>query len=254
MALRTKGFFRKAVLNYFFGLLRSFTITTRFQLEMLDVYNFLPVLQDQLRRTPWPALKSQTWVAICYESAFLEHLMVSDSWSLAGFYWRSHFFIRGQLYREKSSGLVYRALNSNHHMASLWPLRELKMQGSNACAWTPDVEEATKPVLKAMLEWEDFEAAACTAVSPLGLVARGCSWRHVPCTIAVIQTTDFQAPQVIAARRSFFGCSKDDLLKLARENDIHTFGHRAYFWHDIDERTSSCFGACKHYKREKRYS
>ena len=165
-------------------------------------------------------MKSPTWVSVCYESLFLQFLQASDTWMKAGLYWRSHFFIRGQLYREKTSGFVFRALHANHHMAALWPVVRLSQDGY----WAPCTQSDARPVFKAMLEWDDFEAATCNAISPLGLVANGCPWNHLPVSIALWQTSDFQDVRSTAARKSFLGCSKDDLVKLAKENRISSFG------------------------------
>lgn len=190
-----------------------------------------------LRRTQWPAMKSATWVSICYESVFIQLLLRRNSWSRAGFYWRSHFFIRGQLYRDRS-GHVYRALNSHHHVAALWPMTRLQFSSSSSagdqtpaaphhvseCFWQPVVGAAAAPSWSALLDWDDYEAATCEAISPLGLVARGCPWDSLPHSIAIQQTDDFQDVRRVAAKKSFLGCSKDDLIKLARESGIEVMG------------------------------
>jgi hypothetical protein len=172
-------------------------------------------------------MKSATWVSVCYESLFLQHLKASDTWTHAGFYWRSHFFIRGQLYREKASGLVFRALNANHHMAALWPMGSFSSSSSTFHKmdhyWKP-CTRSMRPVFKAMLDWDDFEAATCDAISPLGMVANGCPWSCLHSSIAIWQRNDFQDVRVVAARKSFLGCSKDDLVKLAKESGISIFG------------------------------
>jgi hypothetical protein len=175
-------------------------------------------------------MKSATWVSVCYESLFLQFLQASGTWIQAGLHWRSHFFIRGQLYREKTSGLVFRALNANHHMAALWPVVRLSSSSSATIThtldgyWAPCTQTDARPVFKAMLDWDDFEGATCNAISPLGLVANGCPWNCLPPSIAIWQTSDFQDTRVVAARKSFLGCSKDDLIKLAKENGLSSFG------------------------------
>lgn len=90
--------------------------------------------------------------------------------------------------------------------------------------WTPDVSPDAKPHFIARLDWEDIEAATSQAISPLGMVARGCPWRCVPRGIVIWQTSRFEHPCVTAAKKSFLGCSKDDLLKLAREKGICIVG------------------------------
>ena len=84
-----------------------------------------------------------------------------------------------------------------------------------------------KPHFIAMLDWEDIEAATCQAISPLGMVARGCPWRFVPHGVTILQTSCFEHPCVTAAKKSFLGCSKDDLLKLAREKGLCVVGQLA---------------------------
>jgi hypothetical protein len=176
-------------------------------------------------------MKSSTWVSVCYESLFLQFLKTSDTWTQAGLYWRSHFFIRGQLYREKASGLVFRALNANHHMAALWPVVRLSSSSSSSTTrtlddyWAPCTQSDARPAFKALLDWEWFEAATCNAISPLGLVANGCPWSCLPSSVVLHQTHDFQDVRWIAARKSFLGCSKDDLVKLAKESGISSFGY-----------------------------
>ena len=192
---------------------------------------------------------------MCYDNVFLQYLLRTGDWCKAGLHWRSHFFIRGQLYRDKKSGDVFRALNSNHRIAPLWPMKPLDTsrlpaqaaiaQGyqhieqtprvsqqselaaehpANSGYWTPDVSPNAKPHFIAMLDWEDIEAATCQAISPLGMVARGRPWRCVPRGIVILQTSCFEHPCVTAAKKSFLGCSKDDLLKLAREKGICIVG------------------------------
>jgi hypothetical protein len=90
--------------------------------------------------------------------------------------------------------------------------------------WTPDVSPDAKPHFIARLDWEDIEAATSQAISPLGMVARGCSWRCVPQGVIILQTFCFKHPCMTAAKKSFLGCSKDDLLKLAREKGICIVG------------------------------
>ena len=177
-------------------------------------------------RTPWPKMNSPIWVSVSYESLFLQFLLASDSWIQAGLYWRSHFFIRGQLYREKTSGFVFRALNANHHMAALWPVWQLSSSSSHTLDgyWAPCTKSDARPAFKAMLDWDDFEAATCNAISPLGLVANGCPWNCLPSSIGLLQTSDFQDVRAIAARKSFLGCSKEDLKSLAKESGISSFG------------------------------
>lgn len=175
-------------------------------------------------------MNSPIWVSVCYESLFLQFLLASDTWIQAGLFWRSHFFIRGQLYREKTSGFVFRALNANHHMAALWPMVRLNSSSSTTAThtldgyWAPCVQSDARPVFKAMLDWDDFEAATGNAISPLGLVANGCPWKFLPSSIAILQTSVFQDVRAIAARKSFLGCSKEDLVKLAKGNGISSFG------------------------------
>ena len=198
-------------------------------------------------------MKSATWVSTCYDNVFLQYLLRTGDWCKAGLHWRSHFFIRGQLYRDKKSGDVFRALNSNHRIAPLWPMAPLEASRLPAQApipqgyqhieqtprvsqqselaklpagsyWTPDISPDAKPHFIAMLDWEDIEAATCQAISPLGMVARGCPWRCVPRGIVIWRTSRFEHPCVIAAKKSFLGCSKDDLLKLAREKGICIVG------------------------------
>lgn len=197
-------------------------------------------------RPAWPAMKSLTWVAMCHDNLFLQHLYQNSSWSKAGFGWRTHFFIRGQLYRDKSTGQVFRALNANHRMCAMWPMSQLsslkpvhadeyygfgnfeatpsRASSITASCWLPDVSSKTKPLYAAMLDWDDWEAATCEAICPLGLVARGCPWNSLPKCICSFQTSDFQHPLAVAACKSFVGCSKDDLLKLARESKIRVVG------------------------------
>ena len=175
-------------------------------------------------------MKSHTWVSVCYETLFLQFLQVSDAWSQAGQFWRTHFFMRGQLYREKTSGFVFRALNANHHMAALWPVVRLSSSSCTTIShtldgyWVPCTHSDARPTFKAMLDWDDFEAATCNAISPLGLVANGCPWNCLPSSIAILQSSDFQDVRAIAARKSFLGCSKEDLVKLAKEKGISSFG------------------------------
>jgi hypothetical protein len=90
--------------------------------------------------------------------------------------------------------------------------------------WTPDVSPNATPHFLAMLDWEDIQGATCQAISPLGMVARGCPWSCVPHGIVILQTSDFEHPCVTAAKKSFLGCSKDDLLKLAREKGLCVVG------------------------------
>lgn len=188
-------------------------------------------------RPSWPTFKSSTWVSVCYDSAFLQHLQDADDWSRAGFYWRSHFFIRGQLYLDKKSGRVFRALNAQHRIAQLWPMTKLQSSKSSVLGeadpgsptphiladsgcFTPDISPQAQPHFLAMLDWDSIAGATCEAVSPLGLVARGCPWGSVPHSVVVLQTSIFEHPCVTAAKKGFLGCSKDDLLKLAREKGI----------------------------------
>lgn len=191
-------------------------------------------------------MKSSTWVSMCYDNVFLLHLLETNSWSKAGFHWRTHFFMRGQLYRDRKSGHVYRALNAHNRICALWPMTQCNLQDNievsepfnphatpmpcrrphpitNSC-WIPKVTSGTEPFLTAMLDWDDFEAATCEAIPPLGLVSKGCPWYEIPKQISQLQTSDFQHPLAVAAARGFLGCSKDDLLKLAKEQGIHVTG------------------------------
>jgi len=194
-------------------------------------------------------LRSATWVGICHDNLFLQHLFQNSCWSTAGFGWKTHFFIRGQLYRHKHTGRVYRALSTNHRMCAMWPMSRLssiqpvvadeygfgyfeatpcQMPATAACCWLPDTDSTTRPFHAAMLDWdEEWEAATCEAISPLGLVARGSPWRNLPKCICLLQTTDFQHPLAVAAAKSFLGCSKDDLTKLAKEDGIRVIGFLA---------------------------
>ena len=201
-------------------------------------------------RATWPTMKSSTWVAMGHESKFLQLLHRTESWDKAGYYWRTHFFMKGQLYRHIGTGQVFRALNSQSHAAPLWPVQKLSHQAHGqpsshdeewrlygspiahlskhkpdlSSYWQPDTSTKAAPTWMAMLHWDDFEAAPCHAISPAGMVAFGCPWSSVPPGICLYQTENFQDTRAVAAKQGFAGLTKDDLFKLAKESGMCIIG------------------------------
>lgn len=179
-------------------------------------------------RPTWQSMNSGTWLSICNEAVFLQMLHQTNTFAKAGLGWRSHFFVRGQIYKQRVTGRIFRALNTHHHAVPMWPLRQLMIDSCHVATkesfWLPDSGASSRPQWCSMLDWTDYEAARCRAISPLGMVARGCPWSLVPHGIIVHQVEDWQDPRCIAAKCGFRGCTKDDLLKLARDSGISCIG------------------------------
>jgi hypothetical protein len=213
-------------------------------------------------RATWPTFNKGSLHTIWSEAAFRRHLHDHDAWHKSGLHWRSRFLLTGEVYREEATGFTYRifggsagcalaqrmlparAGSAGHDAllaaaASKWPsLLKLPSLQQVSPPPGPSSQQPSEghciphcwqhapsiPEWVALLDWDDFTAVPTTAISPLGLVARGLGWASAAAGIVLLEDDRETTPLNRAARLAFKGLRAADLGQLAKERGVKSEG------------------------------
>lgn len=201
-------------------------------------------LKDITQRATWPTFNRASLFNLPSEAAFLAHLQEQGRWHDVGLHWRNQFLLLGEVYLQKCSGKTFRVLRAGAGSVLAWPLQEACQAAPEYFAEQIKAEPGpcarptvpakfpvrdcffyapTTPEWISMINWDDFQAVPCSAVSPLGTFAQ-----QLTITPAVgiwlQQTADRRPVLEHAARRGFKGLTDGDLKTLAKELQLDVGG------------------------------
>ena len=152
--------------------------------------------------------------------------MAGNSLHLAGLQWRTRLFLQGEVYRERSTGKVWRAVASTSGATLGWPVEPATRSLSGGASLpVPNCFQlaSSQPEWYISLDYEDYQALPCQAISPYGVYARGMS-RNISSGVVLWQFSPDASVLEHAARKGF-KCLKDvDLQPLLRELKAQSVG------------------------------